>query len=54
MTRVDDGELYLEIRGATEKQLRAGLAAARRYITRCGCLRGGRHALRCAARAAGD
>jgi hypothetical protein len=36
MTRVDDGELYLEIRGATEEQLRAGLAAVRAYISRCG------------------
>jgi hypothetical protein len=36
MTKVDDGELYLEIRGATEEQLRAGLIAARAYISRCG------------------
>lgn len=36
MARIDDGELYLEIEGATQEQLRAGLIAARRHIVSCG------------------
>lgn len=36
MARIDDGELYLEIEGATEEQLRAGLSAARRHLVGCG------------------
>jgi hypothetical protein len=39
MMRADDGELYLEIRGATEERLRAGLIAVRAYISRCGSMR---------------
>lgn len=34
MARMDDGELVLEIEGATEQQLERGLRAARQYITR--------------------
>jgi hypothetical protein len=36
VARIDDGELYLEIEGATEAQLSEGLAVARRYIERAG------------------
>ena len=36
MARIDDGELYLEIEGASEEQLRAGLIAARKRIARTG------------------
>lgn len=36
MARIDDGELYLEIEGATEEQLCAGLGAARRHLVGCG------------------
>lgn len=36
MARIDDGELYLEIEGSTEEQLRSGLVAARRHIVGCG------------------
>lgn len=36
MARIDDGELFLEIEGATQEQLRAGLTGARQYIARSG------------------
>lgn len=36
MARVDDGELYLEIEGATEGQLRRGLIAARKSLAEAG------------------
>lgn len=36
MARIDDGELLLEIRGATEDQVAQGLAAARQYLEQAG------------------
>jgi len=36
MARIEDGELYLEIKGATEDQLRSGVAAARRSFEEAG------------------
>lgn len=36
MARINDGELFLEIEGATEVQLQRGLSAARQYIARSG------------------